>query len=63
MRGVSYFVARGDPIKKIIASESVVYAAASSSVGSWGKGGVNKWSHQLRTYISRDTFEYLYSYY
>jgi PAB-dependent poly(A)-specific ribonuclease subunit 2 len=50
MRGVSYFVARGDPIKKIVASESVVHACTSSSVGSWGKGGVNKWYHQLRAF-------------
>jgi PAB-dependent poly(A)-specific ribonuclease subunit 2 len=46
MRGVSYFVARGDPIKKIIASESVVHACSNSSVGAWSKGGVNKWYHQ-----------------
>jgi PAB-dependent poly(A)-specific ribonuclease subunit 2 len=47
MRGVSYFVTRGEPIKRIIASESVVHACTSTSVGSWGKGGVNKWYHQL----------------
>lgn len=63
MRGVSYFVARGDPIKKVIASESVVHAAASSSMGSWGKGGVNKWSHQLRIYIFKDAFACSYLYY
>jgi PAB-dependent poly(A)-specific ribonuclease subunit 2 len=43
MRGVSYFVNRGDPVKKIIASESTVTAACSTAVGAWGKGGCNKW--------------------
>lgn len=51
LRGVSYFVARGDPIKKIIASETVVHASASSSIGSWAKGGINKWYHQLRAFF------------
>jgi PAB-dependent poly(A)-specific ribonuclease subunit 2 len=50
MRGVSYYVARGDPIKNIISSESVVHACTSSSVGSWGKGGANKWYHQLSAF-------------
>lgn len=48
MRGVSYLVARGDPVKRITVSpEGVIHANASTCVGSWGRGGVNKWYYQL----------------
>lgn len=43
MRGVSYFVSRGEPVKKIIASENVVTGCAGNALGAWGKGGINKW--------------------
>lgn len=50
MRGVSYLVARGHPVQKIsVSPEGVVHACAGFGVGSWGKGGVNKWYYELRT--------------
>ncbi|KAF8305548.1 PAB-dependent poly-A-specific ribonuclease subunit PAN2 [Clavulina sp. PMI_390] len=46
MRGVSYIVCRGEVIERVLASDNVVHACSRSNVGSWGKGGVNKWTHK-----------------
>jgi PAB-dependent poly(A)-specific ribonuclease subunit 2 len=46
MRGVTYVVSRGDPVKKVLAADGYVTACTSLSVGVWGKGGVKKWYHQ-----------------
>lgn len=48
MRGVSFPVGGSLAVKKILAGENYVRALGVSGegVGSWGKGGVNKWYHR-----------------
>ncbi|KAF9521074.1 hypothetical protein BS47DRAFT_1404191 [Hydnum rufescens UP504] len=47
MRGVTYIVGKGDPVKRVLASDGYVTACTSLGVGVWGKGGVNKWYHHF----------------
>jgi PAB-dependent poly(A)-specific ribonuclease subunit 2 len=48
LRGVSFPVGGGLPINKIIAGDSQVLACGhgGNGLGSWAKGGMNKWYHQ-----------------
>ena len=48
MRGVSFPVGGSQPVKRIITGDNYVRALGTSGegVGSWGKGGVNKWFYQ-----------------
>jgi PAB-dependent poly(A)-specific ribonuclease subunit 2 len=45
MRGVTFPVGGGLAVKKITVEENCVraFGLASEGLGSWGKGGVNKW--------------------
>lgn len=45
IRGVSFPVGGGQPVQKLVAGDSYVRACglAGQGVGSWTKGGVNKW--------------------
>lgn len=45
LRGVSFPVSKDVPVSKIVAGDSQVcaFGAGSQGVGSWGKGGNNKW--------------------
>jgi PAB-dependent poly(A)-specific ribonuclease subunit 2 len=38
--------AHGEPVLKLLASENDVKALVRDAIGSWGKGGVNKWYHK-----------------
>ncbi|ETW85417.1 hypothetical protein HETIRDRAFT_432176 [Heterobasidion irregulare TC 32-1] len=48
MRGVNFPVGGNLAVKKVIADENYVRASgvASEGIGSWNKGGVNKWYHR-----------------
>lgn len=48
IRGVSFPVGGGQPVQKLVAGDSYVRACglAGQGVGSWTKGGVNKWYFQ-----------------
>ncbi|KZT11602.1 cysteine proteinase [Laetiporus sulphureus 93-53] len=61
MRGVAFPVGGGLAVKRIVATESAVraFGVASEGIGTWGKGGVNKWycrSHVPITACSANTF-------
>lgn len=43
IRGVSFPVGDGQPVVRIEAGDQHVRACGSAGVGSWNKGGVNKW--------------------
>ena len=45
IRGVSFPVGEGQPVQKLVAGDTYVRACglAGQGVGSWTKGGVNKW--------------------
>jgi PAB-dependent poly(A)-specific ribonuclease subunit 2 len=43
MRGVSFQVGGNRAVKKIIAGENYVRSMGADGVGSWAKGGMNKW--------------------
>ena len=49
MRGVSFPVGGSLPVKRIITGDNYVRALGSfgEGVGSWGKGGVNKWFYRF----------------
>lgn len=43
-RGVSYpATTKGHPVTKVVCTDKEVRAVTESGMGSWGKGGVNKW--------------------
>lgn len=49
MRGVTFPVGRGESVRRLVASETDVLAAGDMGMGSWGKGGVNKWYYRCVT--------------
>lgn len=46
MRGVTFPVGRAESVRRLIASENDVVAVGDMGIGSWGKGGVNKWYYR-----------------
>lgn len=46
LHGVIYPVGKKLAVRKLVTSEGCVRALNAGSMGSWGKGGVNKWHNR-----------------
>ena len=57
IRGVSFPVGGGQPVQKLVAGDTYVRACglAGQGVGSWTKGGVNKWHFRSVWPITRSS--------
>ncbi|KAG8872977.1 poly(A)-specific ribonuclease [Tulasnella sp. 331] len=53
VRGVTYpATTKGHPVTRLVASEKDVKAVTESGLGSWAKGGMNKWYHNSSQLLS-----------